>query len=102
MKSKLNDVPNRRLPFEKDSRKQITLYSKSNLFFILFYKSERGRASWNGEQIVIKEYLEKALKLCNDLNPAYGYLFWLNELDNGLAPGSIKHFLHRYYDFCSY
>lgn len=48
------------------------------------------KGSWNGEQIVSKEYLEKALKPSSNFNPAYGYLFWLNEMDNGLAPGSNK------------
>lgn len=46
------------------------------------------QGSWNGERIISKEYLEKALKPSSPYNPAYGYLFWLNGMENGLTPGN--------------
>src|SRR5699024_4635108 len=33
---------------------------------------------WNGEQIISSEYLEEATSISQDLNSAYGFLFWLN------------------------
>jgi len=44
------------------------------------------QGGWDGEQIVSKDYLEKALQPSSSYNPAYGYLFWLNESTNGLGP----------------
>jgi len=33
---------------------------------------------WNGEQVISREYLKQATAPSQKLNPAYGYLFWLN------------------------
>ena len=45
------------------------------------------QGSWGGEQLVSKQYLEKALQPSSGYNPAYGYLFWLNGYEGGLSPG---------------
>lgn len=44
------------------------------------------QGSWDGEQLVSKQYLEKALQPSSTYNPAYGYLFWLNGYVGGLSP----------------
>lgn len=44
------------------------------------------KGSWDGEQLVSSQYLEKALQPSSDYNPAYGYLFWLNGHVGGLSP----------------
>jgi CubicO group peptidase (beta-lactamase class C family) len=45
--------------------------------------------NWNGEQIISRDYLLKALTPYST-NPAYGYLFWLNENSGGIAAGTGK------------
>jgi len=44
------------------------------------------QGNWEGEQLVSKAYLEKALQPSSSYNPAYGYLFWLNGYEGGLPP----------------
>lgn len=44
---------------------------------------------WNGEQIVSQTYLIAATNQTTPLNPAYGYLFWLNASSGGLVPGEV-------------
>ena len=41
----------------------------------------------NGERLISEEYLSEALTPCGQ-NPAYGYLFWLNENSGGIQAGT--------------
>lgn len=42
--------------------------------------------AWEGKQVVSRAYLEEALRPSQDLNPFYGYLFWLNGPQCRLLP----------------
>ncbi len=44
------------------------------------------QGNWKSEQLVSKQYLEKALQPSSPYNPAYGYLFWLNGREGALSP----------------
>jgi CubicO group peptidase (beta-lactamase class C family) len=41
--------------------------------------------NWDGEQVVSAEWMREATSPSQDLNPAYGYLWWLNE-EGALRP----------------
>lgn len=64
----------------------------------IFYSSARdaarfglfilNRGSWNGEQILDESFYTEMTNSSQSLNPAYGYLWWLNGKDKFILPGN--------------
>lgn len=48
---------------------------------------------WNGEEVIIdQDFIGASLESSQSLNPAYGYLWWLNDTDSYMLPGSQLQF----------
>lgn len=45
---------------------------------------------WKEEQIIPKEYATEMTTTSQNINPAYGYFWWLNGKDNFRIPGSTE------------
>lgn len=43
---------------------------------------------WDGEQVVSSDWVEEATAPSQELNPAYGFLWWLNAQEGALIPGT--------------
>lgn len=43
---------------------------------------------WNGEQIINKAYLDASISTSQDINPSYGYLWWLNGKSSYMLPST--------------
>lgn len=50
------------------------------------------RGNWNGTQLLDEAYWEAMTTTSQDLNPAYGYLWWLNGKSVYILPGSTTRF----------
>ena len=46
------------------------------------------KGKWNNEQIVSEEFLNEATNTSQNINNAYGYLWWLNGKENYLLPNN--------------
>ena len=46
------------------------------------------KGKWNNEQIVSEEFLNEATNSSQNINNAYGYLWWLNGKENYLLPNN--------------
>ena len=69
----------------------------------LFFSTIRGMArfgllmlnngDWDGDEVIKdKEYLNDMINSSQDINPAYGYLWWLNGKETYRLPGSLIDF----------
>ena len=47
------------------------------------------KGSWNGHEIIPEKWVNECLTPC-PLAPFYGYLWWLNDPQNGMLPGAPK------------
>ena len=47
------------------------------------------QGSWNGCEIISEKWVNKCLTPCS-LAPFYGYLWWLNDPQNGMLPGAPR------------
>jgi CubicO group peptidase (beta-lactamase class C family) len=47
------------------------------------------KGEWRGQSIVNAEYLRESTKSSQPMNPAYGWLWWLNGTDRYVVPGGI-------------
>ena len=47
------------------------------------------KGSWNGCEIISEKWVNKCLTPCS-LAPFYGYLWWLNDPQNGMLPGAPR------------
>ncbi len=45
------------------------------------------RGKWNGEQILNETYFNECISSSQNINPSYGYLWWLNGKANFMVPG---------------
>lgn len=50
------------------------------------------QGSWNGNQLLNSAYYEAMTTTSQELNPAYGYLWWLNGKARYKLPGSTQTF----------
>lgn len=46
------------------------------------------KGKWNNEQIVTEAYFTESISTSQSINPAYGYLWWLNGKTSYMVPGS--------------
>jgi CubicO group peptidase (beta-lactamase class C family) len=44
---------------------------------------------WDNEQLLSQEYIKEATSPSNDINPAYGYLWWLNAVGKWYEPVTL-------------
>lgn len=47
---------------------------------------------WKGKQIINEDFFKQAIHTSQNINPSYGYLWWLNGKTSYMVPGSRKHF----------
>lgn len=77
-------------------------YWKNGLIFRIYHSDARSMArfgllalnkgSWNGEQIIPENYFNQSIQSSQNINPSYGYLWWLNGKSSYMLPRSQKHF----------
>ena len=46
------------------------------------------KGKWKNEQIIPNIYFEECINSSQNINPSYGYLWWLNGKSSFMAPGS--------------
>ena len=45
------------------------------------------KGKWNNEQIINQTYFNESISTSQNINPSYGYLWWLNGKSNFMLPG---------------
>ncbi|MBX2933770.1 MAG: serine hydrolase [Ferruginibacter sp.] len=75
-------------------------YWKKGLIFTIYHSTARSmarfglmelnRGKWNSEQILNEDYFNESIHSSQTINPAYGYLTWLNGQSQYMLPGSQK------------
>ncbi len=50
------------------------------------------KGKWNNEQIINQTYFNESISTSQNINPSYGYLWWLNGKSNFMLPGSQTSF----------
>lgn len=73
-------------------------YWKKGIIFTIYHSSARSMArfgllalnkgKWNTEQILNESYFNESTNSSQSINPAYGYLTWLNGKSQYMLPGS--------------
>lgn len=66
--------------------------------FNIYHSTARGMArfgllalnhgKWNNAQIIDANYFNQSISTSQDINPSYGYLWWLNSKSKYMVPGS--------------
>ena len=46
------------------------------------------KGNWNNEQIINEDFFSESIKSSQNINPSYGYLWWLNGKNMYIVPGS--------------
>jgi len=46
------------------------------------------KGKWNNEQILNETYFKESTSSSQNINPSYGYLWWLNGKSNYMVPGA--------------
>jgi len=46
------------------------------------------KGNWNNEQIINEDFFSESIKSSQNINPSYGYLWWLNGKNMYMVPGS--------------
>jgi CubicO group peptidase (beta-lactamase class C family) len=46
------------------------------------------KGKWNNEQIINESFFNESISSSQNINPSYGYLWWLNGKSNYMIPGS--------------
>lgn len=46
------------------------------------------KGNWNNEQIINEDFFSESIKSSQNINPSYGYLWWLNGKNMFMVPGS--------------
>ncbi len=72
-------------------------YWKNGIIFKVYYSNTRSMArfgllalnkgKWKNEQIINEAYLKESTSTSQDINPSYGYLWWLNGKASFMVPG---------------
>lgn len=77
-------------------------YWRNGLIFRIYHSNARSMArfgilalnngTWQNEQIINKRYFNESINSSQELNPAYGFFWWLNGKDKYMLPGSEQVF----------
>lgn len=90
--------------FDKQLASKIGMdgFWNTGLIYIIYHSTTRGMArfgqlalnngKWNEEQIIDKNFFIESINSSQDINPSYGYLWWLNGKSKFMIPGSQKVF----------
>lgn len=60
-----------------------------------FAKLILNNGQWKGEQIIDKNFIKEAINSSQNLNPSYGYMWWLNGKEHFMTPKSQEVFLWK-------
>jgi CubicO group peptidase (beta-lactamase class C family) len=70
----------------------------NGLIFKIYHSNTRSMArfglmalnkgNWNGEQIINQTYFNESISTAQNINPSYGYLWWLNGKSSFMVPGA--------------
>lgn len=73
-------------------------YWKTGLIYTLYHSTTRDMArfgllalnngKWDKNQVIDADYFAKSITSSQDINPSYGYLWWLNGKSKYMVPGS--------------
>lgn len=77
-------------------------YWKFGKIFTIYHSNARSMArfgllalnqgKWKDQQIIDKNYFTECIASSQNINPSYGYLWWLNGKSSYMVPGSQKRF----------
>lgn len=65
-----------------------TIYHSTTRSMARFGLLALNKGKWNDEQIINEDYFNDAISTSQNLNPSYGYLWWLNGKSSYRVPGS--------------
>jgi CubicO group peptidase (beta-lactamase class C family) len=65
-----------------------TIYHSTTRSMARFGLLALNKGKWNNEQIISESFLAECTNSSQDINPSYGYLWWLNGKSKYMVPGS--------------
>lgn len=65
-----------------------TIYHSNTRSMARFGLLFLNKGKWKNEQIINENYVNEAISTSQDINPSYGYLWWLNGKSKYMTPGS--------------
>jgi len=65
-----------------------TIYHSNTRSMARFGLLFLNKGKWKNEQIINETYLNEAISTSQNINPSYGYLWWLNGKSKYMVPGS--------------
>lgn len=68
------------------------IYHSSTRSMARFGLLAMNKGKWNNEQIINQTYFNESISTSQNINPSYGYLWWLNGKSNFMLPGSQTSF----------
>jgi CubicO group peptidase (beta-lactamase class C family) len=66
------------------------IYNSSTRSMARFGLLALNKGKWNNEQIINKNYFEESISSSQNINPAYGYMWWLNGKSSYMIPGGQR------------
>ncbi|MEO5911890.1 MAG: serine hydrolase [Pelobium sp.] len=69
-----------------------TIYHSTTRSMARFGLLALNKGKWNNEQLINESYFNAAINSSQEINPAYGYLWWLNGKTKYMVPGIRKIF----------
>jgi CubicO group peptidase (beta-lactamase class C family) len=64
-----------------------TVYHSTTRSMARFGLLALNKGKWNGEQIINESFFNESISTSQSINPAYGYLWWLNGKTSYMVPG---------------
>ncbi len=64
-----------------------TIYNSNTRSMARFGLLAQNKGKWKDEQIVNETYFNESINTSQDINPSYGYLWWLNGKSSFMIPG---------------
>jgi CubicO group peptidase (beta-lactamase class C family) len=65
-----------------------SIYHSSTRSMARFGLLALNKGKWNKEQIINESFFNQSITSSQNINPSYGYLWWLNGKNNFMVPGS--------------
>ncbi len=65
-----------------------TIYHSTTRSMARFGLLALNKGKWNGEQILNENFVQECTTTSQNINPSYGYLWWLNGKTSYMVPGS--------------
>lgn len=64
-----------------------TIYHSTTRSMARFGILALNKGKWNGEQVINETFFDESTTTSQNINPSYGYLWWLNGEDKYMVPG---------------